>query len=78
MIFSHQLPIIIDELIVDNDNSNQTKIHIARDFLGVIRKLQNEYKVVSMSTKMYSIVRNFLSLKLKRLSSLKLIKLDAH
>ena len=65
-------------LFVYNKNSTQIKLYASRNFLGVIRKLEKESKFVSVSTKMYPMFIEFLSLKLKRLSSLKLIKEHAH
>ena len=60
------------------DYSSQLEICIASDCLGVTRKLGNLSTVEIMSAKLHLIVREFLILKLKRLNSLKFIKVDAH
>ena len=64
--------------LLKNKEPAKIELTIARDCLVVIRKLKTETKVVSMNTKLHPLVREFLSIKLKRSRSLKLIKVDAH
>ena len=51
---------------------------VATYCLGVMRKLEKQTTVMSMETKLYPIVREFLLLKSKHLRSLKFVKVEAH
>ena len=53
-------------------------ISVATDCLGVIRRLERQALVITMTTKLHSIVREFLHLKSKRFKSVEFIKVDAH
>ena len=68
----------INKLFVNNDDSAKIELATDRDCLGVIRKIEMETKLLSNNTKLHPIVREFLSIKLKRSSSLKFIKFDTH
>ena len=68
----------IDKIFDDNDNVAQINLHMSRDYLGVIHKLEKESKVVSISTKLHHVIIDFLSLNLKRLSSLEFTKVDTY
>ena len=53
-------------------------ISVATDCLGVIRRLERQALVITMSNKLNSIIREFLHLKSKRFKSVEFIKVDAH
>ena len=53
-------------------------ISVATDCLGVIRRLERQAVVITMSNKLNSIIREFLHLKSKRFKSVEFIKVDAH
>lgn len=65
-------------IFVTNNDATKIEPAIASKCLVVIRKLEKETKIVSMNTKLHSIVREFLSIKIDSFSSLKFIKVDAH
>ena len=64
----------INTIFVTNNDSAKIELAIDRDCLGVIQKLETETKLLSMNNKLHPIVREFISIKLKRSSSLKFIK----
>ena len=68
----------IYKIFFDNEDGTKINLHITSDCLGVIIKLEKDFKVVSMSTKLHPIIRKFLSLNLKRLWSLMFTKVDEH
>ena len=68
----------MDKLFEDKDDVIQINLGIASDCLGVTRKLENACKVVSMCTKSHPIIREFLALKLKTLSSIEFTKVCVH
>ena len=53
-------------------------ISVATDCLGVMRRLERLALVITMSTKLHPIVREFLHVKSKRFKSIEFIKVDAH
>ena len=59
-------PQSIEKLFVINEEATLINLHVFSDCLGVIRKLEKDSKLVSMSTKLHPIIRGFLSLQLKR------------
>ena len=65
-------------IFVTNNDATKIEPAIASKCLVVIRKLEKETKIVSMNTKLHPIVRELIFIKLKRSSSLKFIKVDAH
>ena len=51
---------VIDKFIAKNDDVTQINLYIASDFLGVVRKIEKESKLVSMSTKLTPYLNNLL------------------
>ena len=51
---------------------------VATDCMGVMRRLERQAQVISMTTKLHPIVREFLLLKSKRFKSIAFVKVDAH
>ena len=47
----------IDKLFDEKDEVTQINLNASSDFLGVIRKLEKEHKVVFMPTKLYPMVK---------------------
>ena len=58
---------ITDKLFVGNEDATKINLHIASDCLGVIRKIEKHSKVVSMSTKLHPMIREFLYFKVKEI-----------
>ena len=53
-------------------------LQISSDYIGVIRKLSTDSKVIIMSSASHPIFGKFLDLKVSRTKSLQFIKVDAH
>ena len=53
-------------------------MHIDSDYVGVIHKLEKVSKVVSTSTKLHPVIRDFFALKFKKLSSIQFTKVNEH
>ena len=68
----------MDYLFSNLYNNLKIDLRIAADFLGVIRKLEKQVKVISMVTSLHHIVREFLLIRSRILKTLKLIKVEAH
>ena len=60
------------------NDSSIIDVSVATDYLGVTRRLIRQAQVVSITTKLHPIVREFLLLKSKRFKSIAFVKVDAH
>ena len=68
----------IDYYLSQLNDDTKIDISVATDCLGVICRLRRLALVITMSTKLHPIVREFLHLTSKRLKSLEFIKVAAH
>ena len=57
----------IDKLFDYKNNFTQINLHAAINFFGVICKLEKESKVVSISTKLHTMIREFITFKINEI-----------
>ena len=68
----------IDYYLSQSKEDAKIDMSVATDCVGVITRLRTLALIVTMSTKLHAIVREFLHLASKRLKSLEFIKVAAH
>ena len=68
----------IDYYLSQLNNTTMLEVSVATDCLGGIRRLERQAQVITMSTKLHPIVREFLHLKSKRFKSIEFVKVDDH
>ena len=68
----------IDYCLSQLHETTMIDISAATDCLGVTRRLERLALVITMSTKLHHIVRDFLHVKSKRFKPIEFVKLDAY
>ena len=66
----------IDFSLSELNEPLKSDVCAATDCLGVVRKLENQVKVINMATKLNPIAREFFLIKSKRLKSIAFMKVD--